>query len=132
MVTQKPDLGLWLASAFNRHFPEVAALPWPEPDLIEAPVDLELDPLTGVRVRAADIAIEISGPLDRRLNTVASFPGNGFQLSNVYTPCATGMLQIAGRRISGSPRVITKAPASSTAFLADAETWCDPEPSAES
>lgn len=125
VVTGAPGLGQWLAETFNRHFPEVADLPWSDPEITEAPVGLDLDPATGLHASAADVTVEISGPLDRRTVTVAAFPGNGFRLSNVYTPCATGRLTVAGRRVAGTPRVTTGPRPSSTAFLADAEVWSD-------
>ncbi|GIJ61449.1 hypothetical protein [Virgisporangium aurantiacum] len=122
VVTPVPELGRWLADAFNRHFPEVAGLPWSEPAVTAAPVRLDLDPATGLTATAADVTVEISGPMDRRRVDVAAFPGNGLRLSTVYTPCAEGRLTIAGRRVDGAPRVTG---ASSTAFLADAEVWSD-------
>jgi hypothetical protein len=125
VVTPVPDLGRWLADTFNRHFPEVAGLPWGEPELTEAPVSLDLDMATGLTATAADLAVEISGPMDRRTVDVAAFPGNGLRLSNVYTPCAAGRLTVAGRPVDGAPRVSTAPRASSTAFLADAEVWSE-------
>lgn len=126
VVAENLDLGRWLAGTFNRHFPEVAGLPWPdEPELTAAGVTLELDPATAMRATAADLEVAITGPLDRRTVAVESFPGNGLRLSTVYTPCAEGRLTIAGRPVAGRPRVTTGPPASSTAFLADAEVWSD-------
>jgi hypothetical protein len=122
VVTPVPDLGRWLADAFNRHFPEVAGLPWGEPEVTAAPVHLDLDLATGLRATAADVTVEISAPMDRRRVDVESFPGNGLRLSTVYTPCSKARLTIAGRRVDGAPRVTGT---SSTAFLADAEVWSD-------
>ena len=122
VVTPEPGLGRWLADTFNRHFPEVAGLPWGEPAVTEAPVDIRLDAATALSATAADVTVEISGPLDRRRVDVDAFPGNGLRLSTVYTPCAEGRLTIAGRTVDGAPRVTG---ASSTAFLADAEVWSD-------
>jgi hypothetical protein len=124
VVTAAPELGGWLADAFTRHFPEVEGLPWPEPEITEAPVTIELDHRTGLRAAAADVDVRIGGPLDRRVVTVASFPGNGLRLSNVYVPCRSGSLQLGGRPVAGAPRVTDVPRASSTAFLADAEVWC--------
>jgi hypothetical protein len=123
LVTAVPALGSWLADSFNRHFPEATGLLWSEPECTDAPVIIEADMATGLHATAADITVEIAGPMDRRAVTVAEFPGNGLQLSNVYTPCRTGRLTIAGRRVAGEPRVTTTPRATSTAFLADAEVW---------
>ena len=124
ILTESPALGRWLAEAFTRHFPEVAGLAWPEPDLTEAAVAIELDHTTGLRAEAADVEVEIAVPLDRRAITVDSFPGNGLRLSNVYVPCRLGSLRLAGRAVAGVPHVVEVPRASSTAFLADAEVWC--------
>lgn len=126
LVTQRPELGFWLADTFNRHFPEVAAVPWTEPELTDAPVTFELDSSAGVRVRAAEVVMEVSAPLDRRITITGSFPGNSLRLSNVYTPCRAGRLHVAGRRVLGDPRIKPALRPSSTAFLADAETWSEP------
>lgn len=126
LVTPAPQLGRWLADSFTRHFPEVKGLPWPSPEVTVAPVVIESDPAEGVRAEGADLRIEITGPLDRRAITLDAFPGNGFALSNVYTPCRRGAVWLAGERIPGEP-VITEGPRiSSTAFLADAEVWRTP------
>jgi len=126
LVTPTPELGLWLADSFTRHFPEVTGLAWSEPDLTVAPVRIESDPADGVRAEGADIGIEISGPLDRRVFATDSFPGNGFGLSNVYTPCREGAVWLAGQRLPGEPVITEGARVSSTAFLADAEVWRTP------
>jgi hypothetical protein len=123
LVTPVLTLGRWLADTFNRHFPEVAGLAWGEPECIEASVTIDGDMATGLRATAADITVEIEGPMDRRVVTVATFPGNGLQLSNVYTPCRIGRLAVAGRPVAGEPRVTTTPRPTSTAFLADAEVW---------
>lgn len=125
VVTPVPGLGRWLADTFNRHFPEVAGLPWADPELTEAPVTFDQNMATGLKATAADITVEISGPLARRKVTVEAFPGNGLRLSNVYTPCQSGHLTVAGQLVAGKPRVSAGPPPSSTAFLADAEVWCD-------
>jgi hypothetical protein len=128
VVTASPELGGWLAAEFTRHFPEVRGLPWPEPEITVAPVRLASDLARGVRAEAADVVVEIADPMDRRLVTVAAFDlgGTPNALSTVLMPCRRGTLQIAGRPVPGAPRVTTGPPASSTAFLADAEVWSDP------
>lgn len=122
VVTEAPKLGRWLAEAYTRHFPEVEGLPWPEPELTEAPVALEIDLAAGMRAVAADVTVAVADPLDRRVGSVEKFPGNGLRLSNVYIPCRTGRLTIDGRAVEGAPRVSDVA---SSAFLADAEVWSE-------
>lgn len=123
LLTDAPGLGWWLAEQYTRHFPEVDGLPWPEPELTEAPVELDLDLAHGVRVAAGDVIATVSDPLDRRIVSIESFPGNGLRLSNVYVPCRTGTLSIGGRTVQGAPRVADR---SSSAFLAEAEVWSEP------
>jgi hypothetical protein len=127
VVSAAPDLGGWLASEFNRHFPEVRGLPWPEPEVTVAPVEMESDMAHGVRAEGADILLEISDPLDRRLVQVGDFDlgGRPYALSTVISPCRRGTLRIAGAPVAGSPRVVSSPHPRSSAFLADAEVWCE-------
>jgi hypothetical protein len=125
VVSAAPDLGRWLAERFVRHFPEVDGLPWPPPEVLEAPVSIELDHDRGLRAAAADVSLDITLPMDRRAIEVAQFPGNGLRLSNVYVPCRAGTLRVGGVAVPGAPRVTERPRASSTAFLADAEVWSD-------
>lgn len=129
VVTATPELGRWLATEFTRHFPEVRGLPWPDPRVVTAPVALELDLARGVRARGADVEVEITGPLDRRLVRVDEFDLGGAPnaLSTVLIPCRSGRLRIAGAVVPGAPRVVTTPRVSSSAFLADAEVWTQPE-----
>ena len=123
ILTDAPRLGRWLAESYTRHFPEVEGLPWPEPELTEAPVTVELDLARGMRATAADVTVTITDPLDRRIVSVEAFPGNGQRLSNVYVPCRTGTLTIGGQSVDGAPRVADRT---SSAFLAEAEVWSRP------
>lgn len=126
VVTPTADLGRWLAQRFTRHFPEVRGLPWPEPEITVAPVRLELDLAQGVRAEAADVEVEITDPLDHRLMRVDDFDlgGEPHELSNVYVPCRTGVVRLAGAAVPGVPKLVTGERPASTAFLADAEVWC--------
>ena len=126
VISSSPDLGVWLAEEFTRHFPEVAGLPWPAPKVTAAPVAVELDLAHGVRAAAADVEIEITGPMDRRLVRADDFDlgGTPHLLSTVLMPCRSGTVRVAGAPVPGEPRVRTEPRASSTAFLADAEVWC--------
>lgn len=126
VLTGSPELGGWLAAEFTRHFPEVRGLPWPEPQLTVAPVQLEIDLAHGMRAGAADVEVEITDPLERRLVRVDDFDlgGTANQLSTVLIPCRAGSLRIGGAQVPGAPHVTTDPSISSTAFLADAEVWC--------
>jgi hypothetical protein len=123
IVTGQPELGTWLAGAFNRHFPEVQGLPWSAPRLTVAPVTIALDHTSGLHAEADDITVDITGPMDRRTATVEAFPGNNYRLSNVYVPFRIGRVSVDGKPVDGNPAVTETPRASSTAFLADAEVW---------
>lgn len=128
VVAPSRELGEWLATGFNRHFPEVRALPWTPPEVTVAPVRYESDLARGIRAEGADLALEIGDPLDRRLVRVDDFDlgGSSYLLSTVLMPCRRGALWVGGAPVPGAPRVTTTPPVSSTAFLADAEVWCEP------
>lgn len=128
VLSSSPALGGWLAAEFTRHFPEVQGLPWPAPEIIDAPVTLEIDLAHGMRAAAAGVEVEITDPLDHRLVRVDAFDlgGTPHLLSTVLIPCRTGAIRIAGAAVPGLPHVTTDPRASSTAFLADAEVWCYP------
>lgn len=128
VVSPDPELGGWLAAGFTRHFPEVRGLPWPPPAVTTAPVTVQIDLAAGMRAAGADIEVEISDPMDRRLVRMDDFDLGGTPnvLSTVYVPCRSGVLRIGGEPVAGVPQVTTSPRASSTAFLADAEVWCHP------
>ena len=132
VISPSAELGRWLADEFTRHFPEVRGLPWPEPEVTVAPVTLELDLAHGVRAQAADLEVEITDPLDRRLIRVDDFDlgGTPHLLSTVLLPCRHGAMRIGGVAVPGAPRLRNldggDGPVASSAFLADAEVWCHP------
>ncbi|MBV1851312.1 hypothetical protein [Catellatospora tritici] len=130
VVTEDAPLGRWLAADFTRHFPEVAGLPWPDPAVIRAQVDLDYDLSAGMVARAAGTVVEITTPLDRRLIQAPDFDLGGVAhlLSTVYIPCATGVLTIDGATVAGAPRLTREPQVSSSAFLADAEVWSRTRP----
>lgn len=115
VVATDTDLGLWLASEFTRHFPEVQGLPWPAPEVTRAQVHLELDLAKGMKASGGGIEVEIGEPTDRRLFTTDDFDLGGVKhcLSTVVMPCSAGSLSVAGTQIKGQVK----------AFLADAEVW---------
>lgn len=128
VICPSAELGGWLAAEFTRHFPEVRGLPWPPPEVTVAPVRFDIDLARGVRAHGADVSLEITDPLERRMIRVDDFDlgGTPNELSTVYIPCRSGTLRIGGAPVPGSPRVSTSPRISSTAFLADAEVWCAP------
>jgi hypothetical protein len=113
-----PDLAGWLADTFVRHFGEVGGLPW-EPAVERADVDVDLDLARGLRAKAADVTVEMSGVTDRRpfrqedltLGTTA------YDLSNVFAPCSAATVTVGGTAVPGAP---------DPAFLAVAEVWSTP------
>jgi hypothetical protein len=122
-----PDaaLGGWLADTFVRHFGEVAGLPW-EPAVEEAAVDLDLDLGKGLTAKAADVTVEVSGVLDRRVFAAGEMILGGvrYALTNVYAPCREARITVAGSPVPGSPEVDDAGDKpSSSAFLAVAESW---------
>ncbi|HEX4818389.1 MAG TPA: hypothetical protein VFV66_37105 [Nonomuraea sp.] len=120
VIAQDATLGTWLAGEFTRHFPEVRGLEWPEPEVTEAPVIVELDLDKGLRALAADVIVEIPGPpRARRHVRIENFDLGGVphRLTNVYLPCDGGAMTVGGGTVPAE---------SSTAFLADAEVWSRP------
>jgi hypothetical protein len=115
VVATDASLGLWLAQDFTRHFPEVAGLAWPTPEVEVDDVLIELDLTTGLHATARDLTVQIGPPTDRRLFQTDAFDLGGIKhgLSTVFMPCETGSLRIGGAPIPGSAK----------AFLADAEVW---------
>ncbi|MFF0739261.1 hypothetical protein ACFYVL_02570 [Streptomyces sp. NPDC004111] len=126
VVASDPELGLWLATSFNRYFADVTAgLPWHEPELTASPVDLTLDLNSGMRAAGDGIVVEVAEPLDRRpaRNEAYDLGGEPNVLSTVWMPCRTGSITVDGHRVEGLP-LITPDPLYSSAALADAEVWC--------
>ena len=123
-----PDAALaqWLADTFVRHFGEVDGLPW-EPGPVErTDVQLDLDLGIGLTAKAADVTVEMADVLDRRVFAMdgLTLGGSTYALSNVYAPCRTARVTVAGVPVPGAPDVdeAGESPASS-AFLAVNESW---------
>lgn len=120
-----PALSEWLADTFVRHFGEVEGLPWTA-STERADVGLTLDLGTGMVAKAADVTVELDGVLDRRTFAMdgLSIGGVSYALCNVYAPCRTARITVAGTPVPGAPDVDeTAQPPSSTAFLAVNESW---------
>jgi hypothetical protein len=119
-----PELAAWLAETFVRHFGEVAGLPWEPRPAETTDVQTDLDLGRGLVAKAGDVVVEIDGVLDRRpfAQDGLDFGGVRYALSNVYAPCRTARITVAGTAVPGVPEVDADGP-SSTAFLAVAESW---------
>lgn len=116
----------WLTASFTRHFPEVAGLPWPEPQLDRADVHLDVDLGHGVAARAGDVAVTMAGLLDRRTFTTDAFDLGGVRhgLSLVLAPAQRAEITLGGHRLPGEVRLGgTSQRPTSSAFVADAEVW---------
>lgn len=127
-----PELAEWLAETFVRHFGEVAGLPWVT-TVERADVDLALDLGTGLVAKAADVTVELGGILDRRVFTMdgLTLGDSTYALSNVYAPCRTARITVAGTPVPGTPDVDEAGdPPASSAFLAVNESWVRSSPAA--
>lgn len=123
-VSDVPELAGWLARKFNRHFPEVSGLPWPEPEIVMAPVVYECDLASGAHIEADGMTVDIGEPLTTRFVNVDSFPlgEEAIGLSTLISPCRLGSIAVGGVALPGSPKV-GRDPVGSTSFLANAEVW---------
>lgn len=126
-----PELGRWLADYFVRHFPDVEGLPWAEPVVEQAVVQVELDLATGVHAAAGDLRVSLSDVLDRRAVSIEEFPLGDDQpphaLTMALAPCAKAEITVGGRRLDGHAQVGgTPDRPSSTAYISHTETWRRP------
>jgi hypothetical protein len=125
LIGPRPELSLWLAETFVRHFGEVEGLPWaPRTEVADVDIRLSLD--AGLSAKAGDVTIELSGVLDRRVFATDSLAlgGTEYRMSNVYVPCGSARLAVDGVPIPGGITADPPGPqASSSAFLAVAEVW---------
>lgn len=126
VLGEHPALAAWLERYFVRHFPEVAGLPWPEPEVERAAVRVELDLATGLVATAADVEVRLSGVLDRRVLDATDFPldGEPHTLTLLFAPVAEGRITVGGLALPGT--VTVDGPPerpSSSAFLTTAEVW---------
>lgn len=120
------DLGYWLSQYFNRNFPEVAGVPWPEPEVRQADVAVTLDLATGLEARARDVCVRMDGVLHRRTFSTDDFDlaGTAHSLSLVLAPMRTARITVAGRALPGEVQLGgTPERPGSSAFLTEAEVW---------
>ena len=124
LLGSDPALAEWLADTFVRHFGEVDGLPWEVGAAERTEVDLDLDLGRGLVAKAGDVTVEIEGVLDRRPFAMdgLTLGGVDYALSNIYAPCRTARITVAGTVVPGAPEVDEDGP-SSTAFLAVTEHW---------
>jgi hypothetical protein len=123
-----PDaaLGAWLGAEFNRHIRSVSGdIVWSEPEFTVAPVRFDLDLESGLSASADDVAVEISGPIERYLTRKDDYDLGGTPniLSTVWIPCKMGSISVAARPLPGAIKLDPAQPMSS-AFIAEAEVWC--------
>jgi len=126
-----PALVGWLADTFVRHFGEVDGLPWEPAEVERVDVDLALDLGTGMVAKTADVTVELSGVLDRRVFAMdgLTLGGTAYSLSNVYAPCRAARITVAGVVVPGTPDVDEAGdPPTSSAFLAVNESWVRSDP----
>lgn len=127
-MSEVPELAAWLAREFNRHFPEVSGLSWPDPLIVRAPVVYECDLASGAHIEADGVTVDIEEPMATRFVEVDSFPlgEKSLALSTLITSCRLGSISVGGMTVPGSPRVRID-PVGSTSFLANAEVWYSQE-----
>lgn len=122
-----PDESLcrWLVDDFTRHFPEAADLGGGL-DYRDTPVEIDIDLEEGMRAIAGELVVTLSQPLDRRRFRAERIElgGAGYELSNVFVPCAIGTISVDGKPLPGQPtRSGEPGRPGSSAFLAVAEVW---------
>lgn len=126
VVSDDVDLATWLESYFVRSFFEVQGLPWPEPLIERDLVEVRLDLSEGLIAKAADIQIEMSGVLDRRVFSTDQFQLGEVEhsLSLLIAPMRSATITVAGRTLPGLVQVDgDPAKPSSSAFMTTAEVW---------
>ncbi|GAA4446151.1 hypothetical protein [Phytohabitans houttuyneae] len=120
------ELGYWLSQYFTRNFPEVAGVPWPEPEVRRADVDVTLDLATGLDARARDVRVRMEGVLHRRTFSTDEFDlaGTPHSLSLVLAPMRTARITVGGLALPGEVQLGgTPERPGSSAFMAEAEVW---------
>jgi hypothetical protein len=127
VLCDPPLLGRWLFDTFVTHFGELNYFEGPaRPSVEQAPVKIDLDLVAGLTASAGDVAVRMSGILDRRrqLENGLRLGGVPWSLSHVYAPCRTARIEVGRVVVPGVPRLEdNKTQVSSSAWLAVAETW---------
>ncbi|MFF8601443.1 hypothetical protein ACF065_22535 [Streptomyces sp. NPDC015232] len=126
VVGEDPNLALWLADHFVRHFPELDGLPWSTPRFHRSTVHVRLDLASGLYARGGGIDVRMTEVLDRRAFATDRFPlaGVDHSLNLVFAPCGSARALVDGRPQPGDiTRGGTPDRPSSSAFLAAAEVW---------
>lgn len=129
VVATDADLGSWMANTFNPNLKaSLSGLQWSPPEIVEAPVEFEMDLDRGFRASVADIEVTIAEPIDRHLTRDDAYDlgGSPNVLSTVWVPCRTGIVSVGGERVAGMLR-IDEAAGYASAAIAEAEVWCHPE-----
>lgn len=123
-----PDehLGMWLAEAFVRHFPELNGQTWSRPRHHSTSVQVDVDLHGGMVARAGTVSVRTSDVLDVRAFRTDEFRLDGVDhdLSLVLAPCTDGSIDIDGHPVPGAIRRSgTAERPTSSAFVTDAEVW---------
>ncbi|WP_436499896.1 hypothetical protein [Actinokineospora sp. HUAS TT18] len=122
-------LGRWLERYFVRHFPETDGLAWPEPEVEVTEVAVDIDMAAGVIARAADVEIDMTGVLHRRMFTTDDFKLDGVPhgLTLLLAPLRAAEIRVGGSPLPGA---VTQGGEpdrpSSSAFATIAEVWTLP------
>lgn len=126
VLATDPELGHWLSQYFTRNFPEVAGVPWPEPQVQRANVDIRLDLASGLEARSRDVYVRMERVLHRRAFSTDEFDlgGTPHSLSLVLAPMGAARISAGGRALPGEVLLGgTPERPSSSAFMAEAEVW---------
>ncbi len=130
LYSPDPELGSWLATTFNRYFPEFAGLP-----PIGQPVDCTFtawelgQDRAHFEVAASDgptVVGSISKPLQTRpgYDPAMRLGPAQWALTNLLTFCDHAVLEVDGKPVAGRPSTgTTDGKVHSTAFIATHETW---------
>lgn len=130
VLSDNRPLAKSLVETLTQHFPEFQGVPVLAFPCMEASCGHAFDGHSYRaygRAKNLQIELEWAGLLDRKQVVWSRFPAGGaaFDLTTVICPCGSGRILVNGSPIEGQVET-TEAPASSSAFLAFAETWIGP------
>lgn len=122
-----------LVETLTQYFPEfegldVLSLPFNEAD-IQQRQDEQQSYQVDCQSQRVDIQLSWSGMLDQRLVVWPNFPirPQAYDLTTVICPCAQASVTLNGERLALHPQISSvNGLASSSAFLAFAESWVGP------